>query len=149
LRQYHKKILRLTGKLETEKKAYRFISAFLLTQERFMNVKIAVASSDGIQVDEHFGRARSFRIYRLQDEGYELLEERENTPPCAGQAHDDDALARAAQLLSDCRGVVAVQIGPGAIDALITHRIMAFTLPGTVVEAFDAIMKSKRFAYSK
>ncbi len=114
-----------------------------------MDVKIAVASSDGLTVNEHFGRARSFHIYRLHDEGYDLLEVRENAPPCAGQAHDDDALARSAQLLADCRGVIASQVGPGAIDALITHRIMAFTLPGSVDEAFGAIIKAKRFAYSK
>ena len=114
-----------------------------------MDVKIAVASSDGLMVNEHFGRARSFRIYRLHDEGYDFLEVRENVPPCAGQAHDDDLLARSAQLLSDCRGVVAEQVGPGAIDALIGHRIMAFTLPGTVDDAFGAIIKAKRFAYIK
>lgn len=114
-----------------------------------MDVKIAVASNDGVMVNEHFGRAQSFRIYRLHDEVYDLLEVRENVPPCAGQAHDDDALARSAQLINDCRGVVAEQVGPGAIDALIAHRIMAFTLPGTVDEAFGAIIKTKRFAYIK
>lgn len=30
-----------------------------------MDVKIAVASGDGETVNEHFGRAASFRIYRL------------------------------------------------------------------------------------
>jgi nitrogen fixation protein NifX len=114
-----------------------------------MDVKIAVASSDGITVDQHFGRAQSFRIYRLHDDGYDLQEVRENAPPCAGQAHDDDALARSAKLISDCRGVVAAQVGPGAIDALIAHRIMAFTLPGSVDDAFDAIVRAKRFAYIK
>ena len=114
-----------------------------------MDVKIAVASSNGIAVDEHFGRARAFRIYRLHDEGYEFLELRNNPPPCAGQAHNDDALAHSAQLIADCRGVVAAQVGPGAIDALLTERIMAFTLPGSVAEAFDALVRAKRFAYIK
>lgn len=114
-----------------------------------MDVKIAVASNDGVTVNEHFGRAPAFRIYRLHDDGYELLEVRDNVPPCVGQAHDDDALARSARLIKDCRGVVAAQVGPGAIDALIGQRIMAFTLPGTVDEAFDAIIKTKRFAYIK
>jgi predicted Fe-Mo cluster-binding NifX family protein len=141
----------LTGKLEAEKKAYCFVSAFFFSHqlESVMDVKIAVASSDGISVDEHFGRAGAFRIYRLHDEGYDLLEVRDNVPPCAGQAHDDDVLARSAQLISDCKGVVAAQVGPGAIDALIMQRIMAFTLPGTVDDAFGSIIKSKRFAYIK
>ena len=112
-----------------------------------MDVKIAVASSNGETVNEHFGRARLFRIYRLRDTGYELLELRETPPKCTGQQHSDDALEQAAQLISDCRGVVAAQIGPGAIDALLGHRIMAFTLPGSIDEAFAALVRAKRFNY--
>lgn len=112
-----------------------------------MDVKIAVASSDGKTVNEHFGRAGSFLVYRLHDDGYELLETRKNEPVCSGHAHDDKALSKAAAALSDCSGVVATQIGSGAIDALLMHRIMAFTMPGTIDEAFEALVKAKRFAY--
>jgi len=114
-----------------------------------MDVKIAVASSNGITVDQHFGRARSFRIYRLHEGEHEYLETREIDAPCSGQAHDDNALEQAAKKLSDCRGVVVNQIGPGAIDVLIGHRIMAFTLPGTVEEAFDSLIKTRRFQLKK
>jgi predicted Fe-Mo cluster-binding NifX family protein len=111
-----------------------------------MDVKIAVASSDGISVDQHFGRARSFRVYRLHDGGYDFLELRENDAPCSGQSHNDNALEQAAVGIADCRGVVVAQIGAGAIDALILHRIMAFTLPGTIDEAFLSLIRSKRFS---
>lgn len=114
-----------------------------------MDVKIAVASSDGETVNEHFGRAESFRIYRLHDSGHELLEVRDNSPACSGGQHSDDALERAATTISDCRGVVAAQIGSGAIDVLITHRILAFTMGGSIVDALDTLWKSKRFAYIK
>ena len=114
-----------------------------------MDVKIAVASSDGVTVNQHFGRASGFRIYRLHDGGYEFLEMRENDAPCSGQAHDDNALEQAAVRISDCRGVVVAQIGAGAIDALIGHRIMAFTLPGTIEEAFESLIRSKRFSVLK
>jgi predicted Fe-Mo cluster-binding NifX family protein len=114
-----------------------------------MDVKIAVASSDGHTVNEHFGRSRSFHIYRLHDEGHELLETRAIEPVCSGHAHDDIALNRTAQALSDCRGVVAAQIGSGAIDALLLQRIMAFTLPGPIDEAIEALVRTKRFAYLK
>jgi predicted Fe-Mo cluster-binding NifX family protein len=114
-----------------------------------MDVKFAIASSDGLTVNEHFGKARSFRIYRLHDSGHEFIEERENIPVCSGHAHDDNALTQAAQTLSDCRGVVAAQIGAGAIDALLMKRIMAFTLPGTIDEAIEALVRAKRFTYLK
>jgi predicted Fe-Mo cluster-binding NifX family protein len=111
-----------------------------------MDVKIAVASSDGVTVDQHFGRARSFWIYLLHDDGYDFLELRENEAPCSGQSHDDNALQQAAARIADCRGVVVAQIGAGAIDTLILHRISAFTLPGTVEEAFASLIRSKRFS---
>ena len=114
-----------------------------------MDVKIAVASSDGETVNEHFGRAVSFRIYRLHDAGYKLLEVRENSPACSGGQHCDDALDRAARIISDCRGVVAVQIGSGAIDALIGHRIMAFCMGGSIAEALNTLQKSRRFAHRR
>jgi predicted Fe-Mo cluster-binding NifX family protein len=114
-----------------------------------MDVKIAFASSDDRTVNEHFGRARSFLIYRIHDDRHELIEKRELAPACVGQSHDDDALARSALVLADCRGVVAAQIGAGAIDALIMHRIMAFTLPGTIEEAIGALVRTKRFHYLK
>jgi predicted Fe-Mo cluster-binding NifX family protein len=114
-----------------------------------MDVKIAVASSDGDTVNQHFGRAGAFYIYRLHDTGHELLEVRDNRPACSGGQHSDDALERAAKNISDCRGVVAAQIGPGAIDALITHRILAFTMGGSINDALYSLQKSKRFAYIK
>jgi predicted Fe-Mo cluster-binding NifX family protein len=114
-----------------------------------MDVRIAVASSDGTTVNEHFGRTPVFRIYRLHDNGYEFVELRETEPACAGQLHSDDDLDRASRLIADCRGMVAAQVGPGAIDALLNHRIMAFTLPGTIDEAFAALIRAKRFTYLK
>lgn len=114
-----------------------------------MDVKIAVASSDGTTVNEHFGRARAFRIYRLHDRGHEFLELRKNTPTCVGQQHDDDALGRAAEGISDCRGIVAAQIGPGAIDALIGYRILGFTMSGSICDALETLRTSKRFTYIK
>ena len=112
-----------------------------------MDVKVAVASSNGNSVDVHFGRARSFHIYRLCDTKIKLLEVRENIPPCSGHEHSDAALEQAAQVISDCRGVVAAQIGPGAIDALIHYRIMAFTMSGPIAEALKVLQSSKRFTY--
>ena len=110
-----------------------------------MDVKIVVASSDGRTVNEHFGRARSFSIYRLHETGNKLLEVRENNPACSGQQHSDFALEQTVGNIADCRGVVAAQIGAGAIDALIRHRILAFTMSGPIAEALNVLHSSKRF----
>lgn len=41
-----------------------------------MSYKIAVASSDGKQIDETFGSAKRFMIYEVADGIYKRLEER-------------------------------------------------------------------------
>lgn len=39
--------------------------------------KIAIASSDGVQIDESFGPAARFIIYEVSDETYKKVEERD------------------------------------------------------------------------
>jgi predicted Fe-Mo cluster-binding NifX family protein len=112
-----------------------------------MDIRVAVASSDGRTVNLHFGRAERFRIYRITDDQCEFLEERVSTPACSGQQHDDNLLDRTAELISDCKAVVAAQIGGGAIDVLLFRRIRAFTLTGPIDEAVTTLRASKRFLY--
>ena len=41
-----------------------------------MSVLVAVASEDGVNVDQHFGWARELLIYKVEDDGaYELIED--------------------------------------------------------------------------
>ena len=42
-----------------------------------MSIKVAIASSDGLNIDLHFGQAKSFLIYELKDSKFELTEKRE------------------------------------------------------------------------
>jgi len=113
----------------------------------FMEIRIAVASSDGVTVDQHFGRTRQFRIYRLTESGYDFIEERTVAPPCSGQQHSDAKLEQAAALIADCQGVVASQIGPGAVDVLLGQRTTPFTMEGSVDEALQTLKESNRLKF--
>ena len=42
-----------------------------------MSIKVAVASSDGLNIDLHFGQDKSFFIYELKDKKFEFTEKRE------------------------------------------------------------------------
>lgn len=114
-----------------------------------MNVRIAVASSDGSTINEHFGRTPVFRIYSLTSDGHEFLELRSGKPPCQHHEHSNNALEAAAELISDCRGVIASQIGSGAIDVLLNRRIFAFTMSGTIDDALTVLRDNNRFKYSR
>lgn len=113
----------------------------------FMEIRIAVTSSDGMNVDQHFGRARQFRIYRLTESGYEFVEDRAVTPPCSGHQHSDANLEKAAAVIADCQGVVALQIGPGAVDLLLGQRTLPFTMEVSVEEALQTLKKSNSLKF--
>ncbi len=42
-----------------------------------MSVKVAIASSDGLKIDLHFGQANEFFIYELQKDAFVQIERRE------------------------------------------------------------------------
>ena len=112
-----------------------------------MAVNIAVASSDGIWIDQHFGRALRFIVYRCDADGFAELETRESTAPCNGRSHDDDRLTQAIERIADCRAVLVQAIGPGALDQLLARRIHPVTSGGAVEEALWSLIHSKRFTY--
>jgi nitrogen fixation protein NifX len=103
-------------------------------------LRVAVASSDGITVNEHFGRAKSFHIYEVDEGGSSrLLEERPITPHCSCsdgvQGHSSDATV---EQLSDVNAVLVAQIGPGAEKSLSSKGIKSFALGGPVEKALSS-----------
>ena len=80
-----------------------------------MSYLIAVATSDGNTVNQHFGEAHSYSIYEADGLKYNLLQKRDcviekneelaNSGGCCAQG-----LAKV-QLLKDCRCIVAVRVG--------------------------------------
>ncbi len=101
-------------------------------------LKIAVASNDGNSVDEHFGRARAFHIYEVEDDGTSRLVEQREIKPGAEGAHGSDA---AVEQLSDVNAVLAAQIGPNAQGALTRRGIRSFALKGPVDRALASYGK--------
>lgn len=109
-----------------------------------MGVRVAVASTDGKFINEHFGRAKEFLIFNLnlEDKLFNFIELRENTPPCSVHEHDDNLLDRSVNLLSDCKAVLVSQIGPGAAYALENKGIKALTIRDFIQNALTNILTS-------
>ncbi|MBQ2547694.1 MAG: hypothetical protein II558_02200 [Treponema sp.] len=42
-----------------------------------MGIKVAIATSDGLNIDLHFGQAKAFLLYEFKDGKFELSEKRE------------------------------------------------------------------------
>lgn len=103
--------------------------------------KVAVASTDGVSINEHFGRTKVFLIYEVEEGGsFKLLEHRLNKPLCTG-GHNDKTVDRTVDLLADVDIVLVNQIGPGAGRALQSKGIIPFVLSGPIDKALQAYAK--------
>ena len=103
--------------------------------------RIAVASSDGIVVNNHFGRARAFYIYAQNEEKTELLEVRKLPPVCEMGEHDEARLQENVDKLSDCTHLLASRIGNGARAALERRGISCYEIPGIISESIEQLVK--------
>lgn len=95
-------------------------------------MKIAFATTDGINVDEHFGRAGMFAIYELTADGYKLIELRKfadgrdaaiEESKGMGDIHDDRVQSKVDKL-ADCKIVFLTEIGGPSASRLVKKGMM-------------------------
>jgi predicted Fe-Mo cluster-binding NifX family protein len=105
------------------------------------STRIAVCSSDGRMVDEHFGTATQFLILDVDSDSVRFTEWRENTPAChAGNTeHAGSPMQRSIELVSDCQLVLAVRVGPPVISKLAARGIEVRQTSQSIAEAVEAL----------
>lgn len=107
-----------------------------------MVYRIGIASTDGLVVNQHFGRAESFLIADVDDDGQiNVLEQRFLQPVCDGGNHDDDRLAENINKLADCNYLLVSRIGPGAESKLEERGIAAYEIPGIIEESVHKLLE--------
>jgi len=104
--------------------------------------KVAVASTDGIVVNSHFGKAATFYIYENhpKDDTWKLTERRLVPPVCEGGEHDDIRLQNQVKKFLDCKYILISRIGPGAAQVLEQNEIYPLELPGLITESLDQLI---------
>lgn len=113
--------------------------------DEFSKYRIAIASSDGETVNQHFGKAEKFYIYFVDDdEGYDLIEERTAPAVCGGNMHIEPEMEAKVKLFSDCRYIVVAKIGAGASRHLAVNGITSLELPGFIDDAVTKVWKYNR-----
>lgn len=132
-----------------------------------MSYKIAVVSSDGVNIDQSFGAANEFRIYEAADDGkYHLLEIRQWKEPAAGVSSDDctpgadrgcgskagigcgsgggcggtGQTIPKLELVSDCRSILCSKIGFQVRKQMEKKAIAAFDIEYPINEALHKIV---------
>lgn len=89
-------------------------------------MRIAIASSNGKDVDKHFGKAKEFLIYDLADGKRTFVAKRHASPLSTGdRSHPFDAprFRAIVDLLKDCRRIYAVRIGDRPRKELLSRGI--------------------------
>lgn len=106
-------------------------------------VRIAVASTDGKIVNQHFGKADQFYIIDADEESimFQLTEIRQTGSVCQGGEHEDSRLLEAVSKLSDCDYVLVSRIGMRARNVLEESGIEAYEIPGVIEESVDKLIR--------
>ena len=105
---------------------------------------IAVATSDGTNIDVHFGQAVFFQIYDVALDGtYKYLEKRNITQAQSDKGESNHAASTIEQL-PDIDVVLVSRIGTGPSRTLEGRGIRAFAVPGSVDVALTAYGKKQK-----
>lgn len=108
--------------------------------------KIAVASTDGVNINEHFGKAAFFRVYEINDGAYSFSELRDAVAACQhARTHSQTDFDRIIELLSDCDAVFVSKIGEGAAAYLISKGMRVFEVSGEINAVFEKIIEDNIF----
>lgn len=103
--------------------------------------KIAVASSDGIVVNQHFGHAEKFLIYEVNnDKNYKFVEIRTVEAVCNCGNHDDRKLTENLQKIQDCKYLLVSRIGAGASARAEQFGITPMELPDMIEKSVRKII---------
>ncbi len=101
------------------------------------SVRLAVASNDGIAINQHFGHAREFWIYTATLPHCTLLEKRVVEHYCHGHHGSQSAMQKILVTIGDCDAVFCAMIGDGPRE-----KLEAIGLQSVVDYAYAAIEPS-------
>lgn len=101
-------------------------------------LRVAVASSDGLHVDQHLGRAERLCIFAAVP-GAPLLEQRRPAAVPGSPGHDAGRLAGILALLDGCAAVLALQVGPAFRQELERRGIRVLTGEGPIAPLLERI----------
>jgi nitrogen fixation protein NifB len=104
---------------------------------------LAVASESGEIIDQHFGQAKDFLIYKVSDNVIKLIDKRSVDKYCAGKEECDDKkdkIDNIIEILKDCNAVLSLRIGNNPKEKLENNNIKSFEIYDTVENAIKTVV---------
>jgi nitrogen fixation protein NifB len=106
---------------------------------------VAVASLEGMLVNQHLGETSKFLIYGRECGKFTLIEERTAPPPGGGMGRWQ-ALTR---ILYDCRAVLVAEMGESPRQVFTSANIKPVCMSGFIEAGLDAVYSGKGLAALK
>jgi nitrogen fixation protein NifB len=100
---------------------------------------VAVATLEGVLVNQHLGEAELFSVFAHDAEGFHLVEKRQAPPP-GGGSQRWQALA---ETLKDCRALLVASAGGSPTAVLATEGIEVIMMEGLIEEGLDAVYRGE------
>lgn len=115
-----------------------------------MMYRVAVASTDGKVVNQHFGRAEHFHIFEISDDdAFRYLESREVAPCCNSGQHEQHAFLKIAEALKDVGAVIVSKIGEGASEFLEKEGFVVYEAPYPIEPLMRKILEERLYEVDK
>ncbi len=117
-------------------------------------MKVAFATTDGINVDEHFGRAGQFAVYELTDKEYRFVEIRKfaegrdteiEATRDMGAEHESKVEKKVGKL-ADCKIIYLTEIGGPSAARLVKKGIMPIKVKeiASIKESLEKLLATAR-----
>ncbi len=105
---------------------------------------VAVASREGVLVNQKLGKAEELLIYGRRDDGDIYFVEARKTPPPGGGMQRWEKLG---EMISDCRALLVAGIGDNPRQVLSKKKIDILELDGMIEEAAEAVFEGHRMNF--
>jgi nitrogen fixation protein NifB len=96
---------------------------------------VAVATFEGVLVNQHLGEAMQISVFGRDAEGFSRVDVRTAPPPGGGP----ERWAALAETLKDCRALLVASAGQAPRAALAEHGIQVVMMEGLVEEGLRAV----------
>jgi predicted Fe-Mo cluster-binding NifX family protein len=110
---------------------------------------IAISSSDGKTIHQHFGRTKTFFIVSINDNGYKYIETRTIEPCCNHFEHHEHSFDKVLDILSDCEAIVTGKIGNGALEYLTAKGMRIFETVGYADDILNEFYRNQMHYFPK
>lgn len=111
-----------------------------LITDKTMNKLFAVASSDGLLVDQHFGHANKLYIYSASNSEIKFKKAVDIEPYCSNNCDSDRKMKSLIEKINSCSYLLCLRIGHSPVSKLKNAGIRPVETYGKIEEVVMAIM---------